>query len=418
MDAGRKFSRSVARISPLNPLEQLQYIEPPPLDVENQLKWINDLNTLLSLRLNLDEFDKIPPQFKNYEIDSGRVAFKVDGEFEVDLTIADDDFDKQFWFIDFRFLFSPAAAAIPESLRGYLEGCVNDALAKDGLTGCYQFLHEFVLTCKINELKLQALQLSRSAWTGTLKVEPLHRALAIQYWASRVPATSPKSWVLVAVNSGSKEKAIGGMKPTSFLEVKWYRDNRVVADVDVALDLENLSAETLLRNAIGRHIEFILRGIHDKLLETPRFKGHELRIALDISHSDPAESRLAAQVAHSTSVSLSIEPKTGVFAIRPNTKVTIHQEHKLNSGANQVEGGFLCLEDVRCAFMDDEIHRRSGLMGWVATRPTLKDDEVRSMSKMREWTRTIWLRRKGWSANWSLVVILSLGGDGWWLVET
>ena len=379
---------------------------------------MNDLNTLLSLRLNLDEFDKIPPQFKNYEIDSGRVTFRVDGEFEVDLTIADDDFDKQFWFIDFRFSFSPAAAAIPESLRGYLESCVNGTLAKDGLTGCYQFLHEFVLTCKINELKRQALQLSKAAWTGTLKVEPLHRALAIQYWTSRMPPTSPKSWVLVAVNSGSKQKASGGVKPASFLEVKWYRDNKVVADVNVALDLKNLSAETLLRDVIGHHIDFILRGIHDKLLGTPRFKDRELHLALDISHDDPAESRLTAQITHLTNVSLLIETKTGVFAIRPNSKFTIQQEHKLNSGTNQIEGGFACLEDVRCAYMEDEISRRSISMGWVVTRPALKNDEVRSMTKIRDWTRMMWLQRKGWSTGWSLVVVLGLSGDEWWLVET
>lgn len=379
---------------------------------------MDDLNTLLSLRLNLDDFDKIPPQFKNYEIDSGRVTFRVDGEFEVDLTIADEDFDKQFWFIDFRFSYSPAPATIRDRLRDYLEACVNDALAKDGLAGCYQFLHEFVLTCKINELKRQANQLSKAAWTGTLKVEPLHRALALQYWTSRMPPTSPKSWALVAVNSGSKQKTPSGVKPTSFLEVKWYRDNKVVADVDVALDLENLSAEALLRNVVGHHIEFILRGIYDKLLETSRYKDGELQISLDISHDDPAESCLKAQVTHSTSISLLIEPKTGVFAIKPNSKFTIHQEHKLNSGANQIEGGFMCVEDVRCAFMEDEISRRSSSMGWVITRPALKEDEVRSMTKMRNWTRMVWLQRKGWSTGWSLVVVLSQGSDEWWLAET
>lgn len=379
---------------------------------------MDNVNTLLSLRLNLEEFDKIPPQFKNYTIDSGRVTFKVDGEFEVDLTIADEDFEKQLWFIDFRFSFTPAATSISESLRGYLESCVNDALAKDGLTGCYQFLHEFVLTCKINELRRQALHLSKTSWTGTLKVEPLHRALAIQYWTCRMPPTVPKSWVMIAVNSGSKRKIPDGGKPTSYLEVKWYRDGKVVTDVDLTLDIENLSAETLLRNAIGHHIEFILRGIHDKLLETPRFRKHELRISLDTSYDNPAESRLHTQVAHSTTVSLLMEPKTGVFAIKPSSKFTVQQEHRLNNGPNHIEGGFLCLEDVRCAFMEDEIYRRSGPLGWLAIRPAIKDDELRSMTKIRDWTRVIWLQRKGWTANWSLVVVLSLSGDEWLLVET
>lgn len=380
---------------------------------------MGDLDTLLSLRLNLDEFDKIPPQFRNYEIDSGRVTFKVDGEFEVDLTIADEDFDKQFWFIDFRFSFKPAAASIPESLRGYLESCVNEALEKDGLKGCYQFLHEFVLTCKINEIKRQALLLSKASWTGTLKVEPLHRAMAIQYWTSRLPATNPKSWVMVAVNSGRDKKAPEGHKhTTSRLEVKWYQDNKEVADADLAFDLNDLSTEVLLRAVVGRHIESILRGIYDKLLGTPRFKSLERRAHLNISEEDPGLSSLTVQVAHSTSVSLMLEPKTGAFAIKPNSKFTYQQEQKLNGGSNQVEGGFLCLEDVRCAYMEDDISRQCGPVGWSSVRPALKDEEVRSIVKMRDWSRTIWLHRKGWPESWCLMVILGLSGDEWWLVET
>lgn len=418
----------------------MYYIEPEPLDVNEQLKWMSDLDTLLSLRLNLDEFDKIPPQFRNYEIDSGRVTFKVDGEFEVDLTIADEDFEKQFWFIDFRFAFKPAAATIPETLRGYLEGCVNEALFKDGLAGCYQFLHEFVLTCKINEIKRQALRLSRSSWTGTLMVEPLHRSLAIQYWTSRTPPTTPKSWVLISVNSGRPATAkptastaatssatldASQAHTTSRLEIKWYRDNKEVttsgdgASPPLAFDTDNLSAETLLRTVVGRHTIHILGGIYDRLLTTPRFKNADRRLRLDVSEDgDPAKTRLTAEVARSTNVALLMEPKTGVLAIKPNSKFTYHQEQKLNSGADHIEGGFFCLEDVRCAFLEDEIVRRSGPAGWSASRAVLRDEELRSIVKVRDWTRTIWLQRKGWPENWQLVVILGLGGDEWWLMET
>ncbi|KAF4122600.1 hypothetical protein GMORB2_6907 [Geosmithia morbida] len=410
-------------------MPDLYYIEPEPLDVNDQIKWVSDLDTLLSLRLNLDEFDRIPPQFRNYDIGSGRVTFKVDGEFEVDLTIADEDFEKQFWFIDFRFSFKPAAANLSETLRGYLEGCVNEALAKDGLAGCYQFLHEFVLTCKINEIKRQALRLSRASWTGTLKVEPLHRALAIQYWTSRMPPNIPKSWVQISVNSGRKKAAAGagagaaasdggvGDAHTSYLEVKWYRDNKEVVDADLAFDVDNLSAEALLRTAVGRHISFILGGIYDRLLTTSRFKNSEHRLHLGISDKDPAKSRLKAEVARSTHVSLLLEPKTGMVVIKPNSKFTYHQEQKLNSGHDYVEGGFYCLEDVRCAFMEDEIIRRSGPMGWAAVRPSLRDEELKSAVKVREWTRMIWLQREGWPENWRLVVILGLAGDEWWLIE-
>ncbi|KAK5987620.1 Mediator of RNA polymerase II transcription subunit 14 [Cladobotryum mycophilum] len=398
-------------------MPDLQYIEPPSLTPEEQLKWINDLNTLLSLRLNLEDYDKIPFHFRKYEISSGRVTFKVPGEFEVDLTIADEDFGKQFWFIDFRYAFSPAASSLPESLRVYLEGCINDVLAKDGLSGCYQFLHEFVLTSKINELKRQAMQLSRSSWSGTLVVEPLNRALAIQYWTSRNPATGLKSWVLVAVNSGRKPDGRPDPKSSSQLTAKWYRDNKEVKDVDIELDVENLSAETLLKTVVGRHIEHILSSIHDRLLAAPRFKNREAGMTLRISSADPGASSLAIQVGYRGSASLLIEPTTGAFAVKPQSKFSIQHEHQLNVGKFPAEDGMTCLENVRCGITEDELNRQGSSMGWFIRKAPMNPEELRAITKVRDWTRTVWLQKEGWGSSWFVVVFLSLGGDEWWLLE-
>ncbi|KAH7160210.1 mediator complex subunit MED14-domain-containing protein [Dactylonectria estremocensis] len=398
-------------------MPDLQYIEPPPLTPDEQIKWINDLNTLLSLRLNLEDFDKIPYHFRNYEIDSGRVTFKVAGEFEVDLTIADEDFEKQFWFIDFRFNFSPAASVPSETLKNFLEAHVNDVLSKDGLTGCYQFLHEYVLTHKLNELKRQALQLSKKSWTGTLMVEPLNRALAIQYWTSRTPPTGPKSWILIAVNSGRKQTGSPNPKASSSLMAKWYRDNKEVKDVEIPIDAETLSAETLLRTVVGRHIDYILTSIHNKLQTAPRFRNREAAMVLRVSQADPANSSLAMQVGYSDSASLVLEPTTGLFAVKPHSKFTIQYEHQLNNGKNPAEDGVSCLENVRCGFMEDELNRRGSTLGWITKKCPLSNEELRSVVKTREWTRTIWLQRDGWEPNWFVMVLLSLGGDEWWLLE-
>ncbi|KPM43628.1 Mediator of RNA polymerase II transcription subunit 14 [Neonectria ditissima] len=382
-------------------MPDLQYIEPPPLTSDEQIKWMNDLNTLLSLRLNLEDFDKIPYHFRNYEIDSGRVTFRVPGEFEVDLTIADEDFEKQFWFIDFRFIFTPSAAALPESLKNYLEAYVNDVLSKDGLAGCYQFLHEFVLTHKLNELKRQAIQLSKNAWTGTLIVEPLNRALAIQYWTSRTPPNTHKSWVLIAVNSGRKQTGHPNPKESSYLTAKWYRDNKEVKDVVIPLDVENLSAETLLRTVVGRHIDYNLSSIHNKLQEAPRFLNREAGMVLHISQSDPGASSLTMHVGYSDSASLLMEPTTGLFAVKPHSKFTIQYEHQLNNGKNPEEDGVSCLENVRCGFMEDELNRRGSTMGWNSKKCPLNSEELRSVVKTKKWTRTIWLQRDGWGPNWN-----------------
>lgn len=392
------------------------YIEPPALTPREQLKWINDLNTLLSLRLNLDDYDKIPHHFRNYKIDSGRVTFTVAGEFEVELTIADEDFEKQFWFIDFRYAFSPAAASLPDSLRAYLEACVNDTLSKDGLTGCYQFLHEVVLTSKINELRRQALQLSKTSWNGTIVVEPLNRAVAIQYWSSRASSTGLKSWVLIAINSG-KKNGKHDARSSSHLVAKWYRDNKEVKDVELALDTTNLSAEALLKEVVGRHVEYILRSIHGKLQAAPRFKRREAAMELHIARHDAGSSYLSTQVGSNDKTSLLVEPTTGVFAVKPQTKFSIQYEHQLNNGKHAAEDGVTCLENVRCAVLEDELNRRGSATGWQTQKAPLTLEETRQVTKQRDWTRSIWLRKDGWTAEWFVVVFLGLGGDEWWLVE-
>lgn len=398
-------------------MPDLSYIEPPPLTRQEQIQWISDLDTQLSLRLNLEDFDKIPYHFRNYEIDSGRVTFKVAGEFEVDLTIADEDFEKQFWFIDFRFAFEPAASSIPDGLKNYLEGQVNDILSKDGLLGCYQFLHELVLTHKLNELKRQAIQLSRGSWTGTLKVEPLNRALAIQYWTSRAQLGSPKSWILIAVNSGRKPNGQPDPKSSSHLMAKWYRDNKEVKDANISFDTDNLSAETLLKTVIGRHVEFLLGSIHSRLQAFPRFQNRDAAMILNISHDDPATSFLSMQVGYKDSASLLVEPTTGVFAVKPHSKFTIQHEHLLNNGKNPADDGATCLENVRCGVMEDELIRRGSTTGWNTKKSPLSKDELRSLTNTREWTKAIWLQRTGWDPNWFVMAMLSPSGDAWWLVD-
>ncbi|KAM0215875.1 hypothetical protein ACHAPA_001693 [Fusarium lateritium] len=398
-------------------MPDLSYIEPPPLTREEKIQWMSDVDTQLSLRLNLEDFDKIPYHFRKYEIDSGRVTFKVDGEFEVDLTIADEDFEKQFWFIDFRLAFQPAASLIPDGMKGYLEGHLNDILSKDGLLGCYQFLHELVLTHKLNELKRQANRLSKGSWTGTLKVESLNRALAIQYWTTRTQPGSPKSWILVAVSSGRKINGQPDPKSSSRLTAKWYRDNKEVKDAEISFDTNNISAEALLKTVIGRHIDFLLGSIHSKLQSFPRFQNREAAMVLRASQDDPATSSLTMQVGYRDSASLLIAPTTGVFAVKPHSKFTIQHEHLLNNGKNPAEDGATCLENVRCGVMEDELSRRGSTTGWSIKKNPLNKDELRSFVSTREWTKTIWLQRAGWEPNWFVMVLLSPSGDVWWLLD-
>lgn len=231
---------------------------------------VEKLNTLLSIRLNLHEYDNIPLQFKDYTIKSGRVTFRVAGEFEIDVTIGDEDPETQFWFIDFRFLFSPALSDMPAHLRYHIEDRVNAALSKDGLSGCYKLLHEMVLTHKISEFRRQAVALASARWIEGLKVELLNRALSIQYWLDRFGPKGPKSWIILGVHSGRQKTGLPDPKATSRLFIRWFRDGKEVKDVDIEMDTVNISAESLLKTVIAQHVNHILTSIYDQHTYTSR----------------------------------------------------------------------------------------------------------------------------------------------------
>lgn len=400
-------------------MPDLGFIEPPPLSADEQLKWIEELNTLLSLRLNLEEHDKIPYHFRDHTIDSGRVTFKVDGEFEVDLTIADEDFEKQFWFLDFRFAFSPAPAELTETLRMFIEARVNEALEKDGLLGCYNFLHEFVLTHKISEYVRQGRELARGTWVDTLKIERLNRGMAIQYWTNRYPPESPKSWLILGVHSGKKPDAtVVDPQATSYLTLRWFKDNKEMKEVSIAIDDPDVNTEKLLKRVIARHIEHILSAVHGKLQTKGRFLKREAALSLHISHDEPVESGLKMQLGSSDCVTVRIVPTTGYFSMTPQRLPMFKGEARLNSQPKDpTEEGLGALENVRYMYTMEEINRRGRSMGWTVCKSPIKVDEIKSILQSKELFSNLWFRRRGWPAQWFLMLTLSMAGDRWWLVE-
>ncbi|XXG94076.1 mediator complex subunit [Hypoxylon texense] len=399
-------------------MPDLNYLEPPPLTAKEQLQWIENVNTLLSIRLNLEDYDNIPYYFRDYTIASGRVTFKVPGEFEVDLTIADEDFDKQFWFIDFRFIFTPAPAELSDGLRMYLEGKVNEALEKDGLNGCYKYLHEFVLTHKISEYMRQALELSRGRWVDTLKVERLNRAMSIQYWVGRYPPEGPRSWIILGVHSGRKANAAEDPKACSHLTMRWFKDNKEVMDMDIPLNDADISTEDLLNRVIGRHVGFILSSIHSRLKSNGRFTKREAGLNLDVHEDDPTQSSLKMQLGYDYYVTVGISSTTGMLSMKPQSNITWKGEQRLNwYSKDPIQDGLACLESIRCNYVVDEIKRRGRSTGWSISKSPVKMDNIKEALGLREIGQPLWLRRRGWTDPWYLMVNLSLSGDKWWLME-
>ncbi|QSZ33899.1 hypothetical protein DSL72_005473 [Monilinia vaccinii-corymbosi] len=402
-----------------NWMPDLGYVAPPPMTPKELLKSLEKLNTLLSIRLNLYEYDKIPLQFKNYTIKSGRVTFKVAGEFEIDLTIADEDQESQFWFIDFRFLFSPSLSELPPRHQFHIESKVNAALEKDGLSGCYAYLHEMVLTHKISEFRRQAVELSRSTWIDGVKVEPLHRALCIQYWVDRYKKNGPRSWIILGVHSGRRKDGYPDPKSTSRLFIRWFRDSKEVKDVDIPFDTVNISVEKLLKTVIAMHVNHILSSTHSKLAIEPIFANREAALSLYTSKTEPKDSTLGVQLTEKQHVSITIEPVTGTFILSPASRIITSSQNKLNSlDRDPAVDAHFNIENLRCLAISDELIILGTSAGWrrVDNPGISREDLKRKIPK--DTKQITWFRRPGWQEDWLVAVTLGMSGESWWLFQT
>lgn len=381
------------------------------------------------MRLNLDDYENIPLQFKNFTVNSGRVTFRVEGEFELDVTVADEDPQSQFWFIDFRFIFGPSSGSLPPRIRSFVENKVNEILLAEGLSGCYKYLHEMILTYKIAEFRRQAFDLGRAKWVETLKVEALNRAISVQYWLDRYNGLGSKSWIIIGVRIGKPENGRPDPKATSRLFLRWFRDQKEVKDVDIAFDTVNLSMEALLKVVIARHISHILSTIYDKLSALPLYVNGDLSLSLAISQDDPAKPELKIQLTNERELCLKIDPICGRFVVSPPMLIAQKWEGLMNAPSRDpkdptgkksesaADKGFRALENLRYSFISDDIASRGVTVGWKRVQdPGIKRSVLfEAIPKTTQFY--IWLRRAAWAEDWYLLPCASMSGIDWFLIK-
>ncbi|KAG9243838.1 mediator complex subunit MED14-domain-containing protein [Calycina marina] len=389
----------------------------PPMRPQELSKCLDDIDTALSIRLLIEEHDKIPPHFEDYTVSSGRVTFQVHGEFEVDLTIASNDPETQFWFIDFRFAFYPGGSRISALHRADIERRVNYFLLHEGLTGCYKFLHEFVLTHKINEYQKQIRFLNEGKWIRGLKSEYLNRTLSVRYW---VNLPGPKSWLLLGVRSGRPEHGQIQPKATSFLSLRWFRDGKEVKDFESPLDPVEVSSETLFKKVIAMHSSHLLKGIREKLKQRALFAEGHAGLSLNTSSHDPLMCYLTLQIGPDKNIKLGIEPTTGRFFITPasmSSRTALQNYHR--HATDPITQVPTLIDQLRCQLASQAILTHALTVGWQRFSHTnLRQIERLLKEKTNNQAISFRLfRRSEWSENWLIVASISMSGDCWWMVE-
>ena len=396
-------------------LPDLNYLPPEPLASQNLIRALRRINTLLSIRLNLQE--KVPLVLRNYTIASGRVTFHVTGEFEVDLSIAEENISSQLYFVDFRFAFSPTPTELPAGrLRNEIEDRANDVLKHSGLHGLFDFLHHFVLTHKLLVLRNQAYELAKGHWSECLQVEAVHRSVVVQYWSNK---PGGKNWVEIGLKLGKEVRLSYSSRNQKIphIALRWFRSGKEVDNVPIELKLGDLSLLDILKQIIALHTNYIFQEMAAKLNETSLYSGGFLRCKRNSSAKEPLDVSLLVQLTTMKAVKVVQEPVSGRFAVLPASHLNSRAEYELNRLASPATEGASPLAHLRSIASQEEVDASARTMGWELVRSLNPGQETLHRLFPKDTQRTRFFRRQPWSGNWIMAFTTGLDGDSWWIVE-
>lgn len=391
----------------------LGYIAPKKLSAKETLRTLRNMNVLLETRLNLHE--ELPAHFNDFTVANGKATFRVPGEFEVDLAIGDEELTSPFYFINARFLFSPSPGDLHDALRFQLESRTNEQLASKGLQGCYDFLHNFVLTHKINTLYDQARQIEREKWFGCVGLQKSRRVLTVQYWRD-VPGK--KSWVEIAISTGKQQGRRSRRPSTPQLSVRWFRRGELVQEHGMEFDWQDLDLERILRTVIAKHVLWAL-GATQGRLRTLAGANSKLKMELYSPDDSPEDSCLKLSLPGlQTPLTARLETITGNVAISPATPRTTDTEMRLNKQPDADVA--VALANLLCNNVKDRVDKAAELAAWSPSREPIRTDNLKAIFGTDVPSWRVFIPNRAWASQnpqWALFPIFSLAGEKWWIVR-
>jgi mediator of RNA polymerase II transcription subunit 14 len=388
-------------------LSQFGYKPPKSLSARATLKKLQKINRIISARLILQ--DQVPHALRQYRVHDGRVTFTVAGEFELDLSVAQEVKTSQFFFVDIRFLFTPSSPIPKGRILNELEVEVNRILFNDGLLACFNFLHGLVLTNKINTLFRQAQELARGLWSDLLRIELLHRTLVVQYWPSRA---GPKSWIEIGVRRSSPDSSI----KVPHLNLRWMRDGQQANSVDVKFDTDVLSMERILRSVIALHTSHVLSSAYTTLRKHLLFANHVLSLKGQLSSSEPSDCYLDLQLTTTRHLRVSIEPQSGTITLSGTPSVVERLEGDRAPTKPAVEELLTRIARLRCATAVEEIESGTKALGLESVNHRAVGLDIRKLFPPNT-VRSAFFTHQTWDRRWIAAATSSMDGDQWWLVQ-
>lgn len=376
------------------------------------LRKLHKINRIINIRLSLH--DQVPGPLRNYRVHDGRVTFVVPGEFELDLSVAEQAKTSQFFFVDIRFLFFPSSPIPKGRLFNELDAKVNEILCNEDLMGCFHFLHGLVLTNKVNTLFRQAIDLARGTWSDALRIELLHRTLVVQYWQSR---PGPKSWLEIGVQ---KSQRVGGTKATSDsvsrLGLRWVRNGQEAKSDAIRFDSDTLSVERILRSVIALHTAHLLSTSYATLRKNLLYHNHVLSLCAQLSSEEPADCYLDVQLTPSRYLRVTVEPLSGAITLSGIPSVSERFEGERVPSQSATEELLSRVARLRCITAVDEIETGTKALGLESVNQRGLGLEVRRIFPSTV-SRSVFFTHQLWDRRWAAAATSSMDGDNWWLVQ-
>ncbi|KPI40035.1 Mediator of RNA polymerase II transcription subunit 14 [Cyphellophora attinorum] len=392
-------------------LSNLGYHKTKRLSKRRMISTLHRLNNILTARLALEPL--IPKPIRTYRIHDGRVTFTVPNEFEVDLSILEEDDVSPYRAVDFRFLIKPSPK-ISVNLRAHVESQIDAKLASDGLAGCYEFLHQLSLSNHLSELHRQALDLARNQWAGSLRVELIRRSLIIQYWAER---RASKSWLEIGIYSSDGGATAQDNLRSSYLGYRWYREGKRIDDFTLNVTSSSASLDVFLNQVVAQHCTHILDAIYDKLASSDLFRTTDLLLEQESSYESPQDCFLRIGTGKETSISVSIGAVDGIAVVSPASERTNRFQLDLNRSKNLVEEFTTKFSHFRCVVAEGVVRSSTSGSLWQALpafRPKLSESRRLFGSNV---SRTNFFAHPTWAGHYLLAIAYRSTGDTFSVIQ-
>lgn len=376
------------------------------MTAKRTLKKLQKLNRIISVRLTLH--DHVPHAFQTYRVHDGRVTFSVPEEFEVDLSVGEESQASQFFFVDIRFMFSPSSNVPKGRVLNELDIKVNDVLRDSGLTGCFNLLHNLVLTNKVNILFKQAAELARGLWSEVLRVELLHRTLIVQYWALK---PGVKSWIEVGIKGGRR-----GGPGLPYLSLRWMRDGQEVEDADIEFNTGCLSMECILRSVIAQHVSYILSSVYANVSKDLLFANGTLSLRAQLSRTEPGDCQLNVQLTAARHLRATVEPMSGTIVLSAIPGILDRSDGDRTPDKSVSDDMVSRIARIRCFSAIEEIESNMRMLGFETVNPRSLKFDVRKVFPSNI-IRFSFFWHHHWKSNWVMAATSSMDCDNWWIIQ-